>query len=348
METDAALLKLACFRTQEFRNRSGETVLFSKAAVQVAEALLQDGKDAKKASKRQIAQAAAKLIADDRLCQMKPVAPKQTDPPPVTNKSKEVEASIKNSDASLEGSEALSKETKLTESQPEQESAPPVDVEVMPPSTAIVLPDTLEAFTAQMKVRVQNQHHQFVADAIGIGEAFLAATEKYGEGLKELAAKADLAYNTVTQYVKIAKCFGPSKASWAPAQLPASVDSLVRLSRLEPHELEDAVKQGKVKSGMGRTDVKALLREYRPAKPKAPQKKGNRQKVTQSPPVTLEEVRNRLIPFQEVVEGCQEQFADSQEALIHLLENHASWLKGVLGRLRSKASDSTAESDTRN
>jgi hypothetical protein len=153
---------------------------------------------------------------------------------------------------------------------PESELPPEkrVAVEVTASRTPITLPDTVEDFTTQIRQRVQNQLRQALEDTVAIGEAFLAAVQKYGQNLNDLAARAELSYNTVTQYVKVAKRFGTSSKSWARAQLPPSADSLVRLARLEPGQLEDAVRKGKVKPDMGRKEVKSVLREYRPVNQK--------------------------------------------------------------------------------
>jgi hypothetical protein len=135
----------------------------------------------------------------------------------------------------------------------------------MTAAVAIVLPDKLEDWVLQIKEEVGNQCSEFLERSIQIGRQFLAAQDKYHLPLKGLATKADLAYNTVTQYVKMASWFQSTNKSWAPAQLPASVDSIVRLSRLKPDQLEDAFEKGKITRNMGREAVMALLREYRPA-----------------------------------------------------------------------------------
>jgi hypothetical protein len=118
------------------------------------------------------------------------------------------------------------------------------------------------------------------------------------------------------------------------------VDSLVRLSRLEPKQLEEAVKQGKVKPDMGRHEVKTVLLEYRPASKKIARKEPSSEAAIPTPPAILEELRNLLIPVQEALEDCQERQPGSPEDLICILEAHANWLKGLLEKLRSSAKES--------
>ena len=153
----------------------------------------------------------------------------------------------------------------------------------------IPLPDDLEDFTRDIKRRVQGQHSRFLCDTIAIGQAFLAASEKYGQPLKGLADKAGLDYTTVTQYVKVAECFGAEEKSWVRAQLPPSVDSIMRLSRLKPEQLEDAIKKGKVHPDMGRKAVKDLLTKYRPANSIAAPEKGTMQRGDNSVDANLEQ-----------------------------------------------------------
>ena len=212
-----------------------------------------------------------------------------------------------------------------------------VAVEVIPAGAAIDLPESVEAFSDQIRARVQSQCHRFVEDCIAIGEAFLTAEHKYGKSLSELAEKAKLTYNTICQYVKVAKRFGPADNSWARAQLPASADSLARLSRLEPAQFKDAINKGKIKPDMGRKEVKSVLHEYRPATPKSSLKARSGKEATPPPAATLGEVGKRLTAFQTAVEECQERRPNSRDALLDLLTEHGNWIKIVLAKLGRKA-----------
>lgn len=205
------------------------------------------------------------------------------------------------------------------------EQAAPVEVEVVRVSRAIVLPESFEDFTVQIKLYVHGHHQKFLEGIIAIGATIVGAMEKYGQELKDIAARSDLSYNMLTQYVKIAQFYAPYLQSWARAQLPASVDSLVRLSRLTPEQLEDAINQGKVKDDMGRQEVKALLREYRPATLRSCRSKAKIERT----PATLESVRAELIRLQEMVEAYRSRMMDSQD-LIPLLKGHVAWCRVVL------------------
>lgn len=226
-------------------------------------------------------------------------------------------------------------QTRTTEAlkpEPPQSPVPvqSVELEVLPASVPIVLPDKLEDFSTEIRRRVQSQCRQFLADTIAVGEAFTAATEKYECDLHELATKVGLDYTTVTQYVKVAECFGPSRMSWARAQLPGSVDSLMRLSRLKPEHLEDAVKQGKVRPDMGRKAVKALLLEYRPSTKKSLPRSGNKNAVKFPTRNCVDEVWEQLSALEEIIKKCKRQCPESQDDLLNAVEHFDAWFRDFL------------------
>jgi hypothetical protein len=96
-----------------------------------------------------------------------------------------------------------------------------------------------------------------------IGERFDAAQRKYNLNLKALAVKTQLSYGTVSQYVRFYKWRMSIGNVWAPAQLPDSVDSQMRLTRLEPDQFKDAINNGRITRNMGRKEVLLLVRQYR-------------------------------------------------------------------------------------
>jgi hypothetical protein len=252
---------------------------FSKATIEVAQFIHAEGVDAIQVPKNKILQLAAwTLNFNGDFGASAPVPPlaktanskpaHQEKPARVAKKNRARTVAKPETTPDPSAKPPAPEKAPLAESEllPEKQ---PLAVAVITARPAIALPDTLEAFTVQIKRRVETQYRQFVEDTIAIGGEFLAAVQKYGKNLKELAAMADLAHNTVAMYVKVAKRFGPSCKLWARAHLPPSADSLVRLARLEPRQLEDAVKKGKVTPDMGRMEVKAVLREYRLVNKKA-------------------------------------------------------------------------------
>lgn len=265
--------------THEVENGSSKKSTFSPDVVEIAQAFYRENRDVAKVPKWKILKKARDLISARALALAKQankglkgaVAPRSRSSLATTDPLMgKASSASRNPRMESEGSQC--REAARSERQPDHASRQSEAV-VAIPGAAIPLPDALEDFTRDIKRLIQDQHSRFVGDAIAIGEAFVAAAQKYGQKLRELAHKAELDYTTVTQYVKVAERFGPGGESWARAQLlPPSVDSVMRLARLKPDEFEDAVKKGKVHPGMGRKEVKNLLTEYRPASAKTPQK----------------------------------------------------------------------------
>ena len=136
-----------------------------------------------------------------------------------------------------------------------------------PPNLELELPEKIEDWICRIGAKIRDQCHQFVATNIDIGLQFLAAQCKYQRTLKALALETGLKYGMVAQYVKFAEWRQSIGNSWAPAQLPDSVDSQMRLSRLEPDQFRDALATGLIRPDMKRKEVIALLRQNRPPRP---------------------------------------------------------------------------------
>jgi hypothetical protein len=326
MEADAALRRCLGPKTHSVKKKTGVEMKFSPEAVTVAEAFFNENRDAAVMTKKAIQKMAHKEILMKRHNTSPGLA---MPPPPVATDFVRSLTQIEAINSEAKGTEAEVQETALAAGKPDQGSKEPAFVHEKPPFR---LPDTLEEFSVEIERRVQNQAGQFVVETVAIGEAFLAATRKYKKNLKELAAGTGLAYATVTQYAKVAERFGSGNLSWARAQLPPSVDSLMRLSRIEPDQLNDAIKAGKVKPNMGRKEVKAVLDEYRPVSPRS-SRSTDSAKADSPFASSLKAARKRLTAFQEAVEECQ-QFSDSHEHLILLLEDYADWAKDRIEKLK--------------
>ncbi len=346
---------LACYtspKTESLQDHVGSFRTYSLAVVEIVQALHKEGKSGAKVPQAEIWEIARKVIQAGRLSRgtCEPVAalpdpalPAKGGVPPVTVDAKDgaiapgtlVGHKIRR-DLTNKGDQTFPRQTG-------QASAQRVRLEVVTTNAAIVLPDTLEEFTTLIKRRVQSYCERVVSDVIRIGEAFLAAAQKYGQGLKELAAMSALSYNMISQYAKLAKRFGAANRSWARAQLPASVDSLVRLSRLEPAQLEDAIKTGKVSPTMGRAGVKALLREYRPGVTAPLKPDGSRKAASPAVPAELEEVENQFETFQRVVVELEQRLPESRKELVGLLETCAGRIKETIGNLRRKRGETNVK-----
>jgi hypothetical protein len=285
-------------RDQPIETGDEETICYSKETVEIANALHRDGKAPQKVEVLLIgSKLPDRTPAEPTAIESVPAPAPALTPTPATAPPAHTEPhSVATESVEGDGSkEAKDLQPATAGCQMDCKDGEPMKADVMPVVIPVVLPDTLDDFTIQIKKRIKSQCEQYVGDTIAIGEAFLKASQKYGKDLKELAAKSELSYNTVTQYLKVAKRFGPIQKSWARAQLPASVDSLVRLSRLEPKQLEEAIKQGKVKPDMGRKEVKTVLLEYRPASTKNALKELSSEATIPTPPAILEELRNRAM-----------------------------------------------------
>jgi hypothetical protein len=333
MGQEPALQRFLGAKTHEAKKRSGEVMVFSPEAVDVAEALFDKGKDAA-AERREVILGIAQDIFIRNQANPGSDSNRPSTPPSSAVGLGQVDVST--TDNKSESAQIESSQGETMPMAQESMSGEAAQVEVIPSKAPIGLPDSLKDFTIEIKKRVRDQSDQFVASTILIGEAFLAGTKKYNRTLKQLAAEVGLAYVTVTQYVKIAERFGRKQKCWAPAQLPASVDSLMRLARLEEDQLDDAIKTGKLKSDMGRKEVKALLAQYRPASSKSSRCADAAKVSDEGFNLSLKTVRQQLVALREAVEVCQ-RLPNFHGDLLLLLEGHAAWTKDCIGKLLRKA-----------